>query len=270
MTPTNMLTAAKIRYRVLALQQVEMGARSRAGTIVAGDTAEVAVAKLVEVPMDAPSSGAAVAGTRAGGGCTLGMVGEVVETEPVGIDGLRAEFDRLDGIVRRALRSFRDAGQALSDIRDRELWRAGGYPNWDGYWKSIASMTRRHANRLIQAHEVVRVLEEVGPRGPTWSESLPKAEFQVRPLLRLKDDNQRVVAWTRALEVAGGQPSAAVVAQAVSEIMGGQPTPKSAGNKAGKTRTQQRREIFDELKAAIAGITHERLTELVARLDPLI
>ena len=189
-----------------------------------------------------------------------------VEEPELGANDPMGEFERLDGIVRKAARAFDDAGRALKEIRDRELWRFGDHPNWDVYCESIAALTRRHANRLIQAHEVVEALTQVGPRGLTPLAAMPQSEFQVRPLLRLKNDGERADAWAKALETAQGQPSAKIVTQVVAEILDQQTGPKSAVN----TRTQQRQEIFAELKIALSGLADDRVRDLLDRLERLI
>jgi hypothetical protein len=236
--------------RAMKCRQTPQGS----GGVVAEKTADGSCDRVaIDVPVVVTSEGGTLS------------VSPVEELE-LGANDQKGEFERLDCIVRKAARAFDDAGRALKEIRDRELWRFGDHPSWDDYCESIAALTRRHANRLIQAHEVVEALAQVGPRGPTLLAAMPQSEFQVRPLLRLKNDGERAGAWARALEVAQGQPSAKVVTQVVAEILDQQTGPKTAV----KTRTQQRQEIFAELKTALSGLTDERVRDLLDRLEPFI
>lgn len=98
-------------------------------------------------------------------------------------------------------------------------------------------MTRQNANRLVAASEVARRLEPVG--------SKPTAERQVRPLTKLPPEHQPK-AWERAVENAGGTPTAEQVRSAVSEVasevMG--PPRSRQGVKPGR-QAQKARENFD-------------------------
>ena len=133
--------------------------------------------------------------------------------------GDQADFDRLNGIVERYARYFYDAGNALLEIRDRELWRAGGHASWNAYCENVKGISRQHCNRLIKGAGIVDNLHGVEPVGSTPLIQ-PDAETQVRPLCRLESNVQQAEAWQRAVKVAGGgQPTAKVVKQVVAEIL---------------------------------------------------
>lgn len=130
-----------------------------------------------------------------------------------------AEFDRLNKVVVNAVSAFIEAGSALREIRDKELWKAGGFPTWDAYCRGVAGMSKVHANRMIQASQIGKSLVEVEPIGSTSQMPAPRSESQVRPLIRLQDPSQQREVWKVAVNRAGGQPTAKQVIDALSEIV---------------------------------------------------
>ncbi|RYD85758.1 MAG: DUF5131 family protein [Verrucomicrobiaceae bacterium] len=130
------------------------------------------------------------------------------------------DFARLNEIVRKSLSSFIAAGRALKEIRDRELWRRGGFQNWAEYCQTVGGMTKVHGNRLIRASEIADDLSKVEPIG-----FAPAAESQLRPLYRIDSKAQQAEAWSRAATLAGGQPSAKLLSQVVADLMNDPPEP---------------------------------------------
>lgn len=135
-------------------------------------------------------------------------------SEPMLADDM-ADYVRLDALVRANLRAFQEAGWALVEIRDRELWRHGPFQSWAEYCQAVGGISKQHANRLILSAEIVQDIAKVEPIGST----LPLAESQVRPLGRLDTPDQRSAAWNRAVERAGGQPTAKDVTAVVAELL---------------------------------------------------
>jgi len=125
-----------------------------------------------------------------------------------------AEFARLDGVVRRGLTTFIEVGNALAEIRLRELWLAGGHTSWAAYCQSVGGFSKTHANRLINSAEIAIRIAEAAPIGAT-----PTSESQIRPLCKLKQPEQQIRAWKFATERAEGQPSARVISDVVAELM---------------------------------------------------
>jgi hypothetical protein len=134
---------------------------------------------------------------------------------PVISGGTHEEFTQLDGVVRSGLGIFMEVSHALAQIRDRELWRAGGHTSWAAYCLATGGLTKSHANRLIKSAEIAGHLQQVAPIGAT-----PRTESQVLPLCRLKTQELQVTAWSRAVERASGsQPTASLVTGIVAELM---------------------------------------------------
>jgi protein gp37 len=176
--------------------------------------------------------------------------------------GEKADFERLDRIVRKSAAAFEKAGEALQQIRNGELWRAGGFKSWDDYCRQIAGMSRVHAGRLVQASECWRQLKTV----PIGTVS-PVAESQIRPLLRLADTPQRVEAWKSAVKKAnGGSPTAVEVTEAVFEILNPEGVPEKP-----VPRALLRRSVVLRLKVAIQDeMSYDQLEELLEELKDLL
>lgn len=179
----------------------------------------------------------------------------------------KAEFERLNEIVRNGVEAFVEAGVALQKIHNGKLWKAGGFSTWEDYCRSVAGMSRAHAHRLMQASECVYHLKQ-NPYIPV----LPIAESQVRPLLRLDDGQMRYAAWIHALDVMGEdrkQPTANEVRQAVEYVIHtddeGDPVEKAP------TRAKQRTELVSQIRAAVAERrSWEDVEKLLQDLEKLI
>lgn len=137
------------------------------------------------------------------------MSGELTELE-------QAELRRLKAVVDEGCASYRRAGEALAQIRDRRLYR-GTHNTFEAYCHYTWCMTDRHARRLIEAAFVVADLEKTA--GPNWSGMpLPKNEAQARALAAAPEE-QRADVWQRAVEEAKGKaPSAQRVEELVAKI----------------------------------------------------
>jgi hypothetical protein len=123
-----------------------------------------------------------------------------VNTTPPGFDSALAERDRLaelEQIVERGLLTFREVGAALLEIRERRLYR-GTHATFEGYCRERWLISKRHANRLVQASAIA---ELVGPVGPLV------VERQARELAPLRDEPELLrEAVAEARRRAGGRP----------------------------------------------------------------
>ena len=106
-----------------------------------------------------------------------------------------AERHRLELKVERA---FCQAGVALRELRDRRLYRST-HKNFEEYCQDRFGFNRISAHNRIAAVEVFENLFTIGEQIP-----LPTNERQVRPLTKLKADEQRSC-WKEAVEAAGGK-----------------------------------------------------------------
>jgi hypothetical protein len=122
-------------------------------------------------------------------------------------------------------RAFYAAGKALKELRDRRLYRST-HSTFEDYCRSRFGFTHRHVNYLIVGSLVVdnlmgtngsqiEIPDEMGTNG---SQILPTSERQVRPLVPLEPEQQRL-AWQQAVEQAGGKiPSGRIVQDIVNKI----------------------------------------------------
>jgi hypothetical protein len=187
---------------------------------------------------------------------------------PTASDADHDDFERLDHIVRQGLDTFIEVGQALMEIRERGLWRAGGHATWAAYCQAVGGFTKIHANRLIKASELASHLSKVKPTGFTGPAVTPRSEWQIRPLYRLKDIGQQESAWYRAVELADGQPTEAMVSVAVVEKAG----EKTRTAKSKPNRKQLLVDTFSRLRTAV--LTTKRspkdIEGLISELERLL
>ncbi len=104
----------------------------------------------------------------------------------------KARLTALETTVRDGLRDFRRTGQALSEIRDNEFFRAG-HDSFEAYLQDRWGFTPPQAGRLMEAADVAKVLDPLGIQ--------PKNEAQARTfkaaaklVTELEPEQQRVVA----------------------------------------------------------------------------
>ena len=138
----------------------------------------------------------------------------------------KQELERLEGIIRRNLRSFYEMGLALMEIRDRGLYRdVLGFETFEAYCKAKWDFGRAYAYRLIGSASVV---DSVSPMG----DKKPENERQVRPLTKLDPEKQRE-AWQRAVDTApDGKVTAAHVYKIVKRMMNPSPPKQVLKTKA--------------------------------------
>ena len=178
----------------------------------------------------------------------------------------KAEFKRLDKMVRKGVAAFMESGEALMKIQERKLWKAGGYTTWEDYCREVAGVSKSYASRLVQAVRIAICLREELPIGNSGEVIEPRSEFQIRPLLRLDDPAQQRLAWKTASEKAGGQPTEMGVREAVFEIKEPENPPENR-----QTRSQQRLAIIDRLKKTIQKRkSWEQVEKLLQELEELM
>ncbi|WP_306422111.1 hypothetical protein [Nostoc sp. CHAB 5715] len=130
--------------------------------------------------------------------------------------------DRLH-LERKVERAFFEAGKALTELRDRRLYRST-HRTFEEYcrvrpwrWRSHRfGYSRRQPYLLMDAAVVFdNLLEKCDP----LDQVLPTNERQVRPMTKLEPQEQQE-AWLRAVELAGGKvPTGRIVKDVVQRIM---------------------------------------------------
>jgi hypothetical protein len=115
-----------------------------------------------------------------------------------------ARLEQLRSQVTHGLRNFVAAGEALAEIREKELYRCT-HETFEKFCQATWNMTRQHAAQLIDAAVIARNLSTMV--------SQPTSERQVRPLKPLTPEQQRD-AWKEA--TADGPPTTSRVQKAVT------------------------------------------------------
>ncbi|BBD70712.1 hypothetical protein NIES4072_70790 [Nostoc commune NIES-4072] len=122
--------------------------------------------------------------------------------------------DRLH-LERRVERAFFEAGKALTELRDRRLYRST-HKTFEDYCRDRFAHSRRQSYLLMDAAVVFdNLMEKCDP----LDHILPTNERQVRPMTKLEPEQQQEV-WVKAVEQAGGKvPPARIVKNVVQQIM---------------------------------------------------
>jgi hypothetical protein len=152
-----------------------------------------------------------------------------------------AEVDELkehEYVINEGLHHFLKVGEALTQIRDKRLYRAK-FASFEAYCQERWNMGRQYAYRLIGGAEVAgNLVSSIGDTG------LPQREAHTRELAKLAPEAQSI-AWLKAVEKAGSVEAVTAdhVHRAVNEVLG----------KAGRFETklyyaydEKRRVIYDD------------------------
>ncbi|MEH1835527.1 MAG: hypothetical protein V7L29_26605 [Nostoc sp.] len=122
--------------------------------------------------------------------------------------------DRLH-LERKVERAFFEAGKALTELRDRRLYRST-HGTFEEYCRDRFGYSRRQPYLLMEAAVIFDNLLENCDRN---DHILPTNEWQIRPLSKLDPDIQPE-AWEQAVESAKGKvPSHRIVKDVVQRIM---------------------------------------------------
>lgn len=163
-------------------------------------------------------------------------------------------------IITHHFDTYRAAGEALLDIRERRLYREG-YATFEAYCRLKWSMSKTQANRLISASQTVKELEKVSARVAEVTKQL--TETAVRPLTKLAPKVRRKVIERVAKRMPPGAPKAGgipakVVLDMAREVApeafhrGGAP-PNGGGGGDGKKGKKDKTALIDR-QAAIGAI----------------
>ncbi len=133
---------------------------------------------------------------------------------------LEEEAERLR-LERKVEKAFYQAGLALKTLRDQKLYRST-HSNFRDYCQERFGLKKSAVYYLIASVDIVDNLQKC----PPLVEILPTSERQCRPLKALNPEHQKL-AWTKAVEKAGGIPTAKIVKDVVSEIKKDKIQPKT-------------------------------------------
>jgi hypothetical protein len=83
-------------------------------------------------------------------------------------DVVTTRLTELEDVIQRGMDTFVEVGAALFEIRDDRLYRAS-HTTFEDYCQERWGMSRRHANRTIEAASVAGILGPIGPKPATES-----------------------------------------------------------------------------------------------------
>lgn len=112
--------------------------------------------------------------------------------------------------IYNGIKGFYEAGKALLEIKDGQLYKEVGYESFEDYHLKKWKFAKSQVYRLIDAYSVVKELEEsFSPNGgndigenvkPIELPHMPLSERQVRPLTKIKDPELRAKVWKEVAE----------------------------------------------------------------------
>jgi hypothetical protein len=125
----------------------------------------------------------------------------------------KQELERLEGIIRENIGAFYEIGDALMNIRENKYYHdVLGYETFEEYCRKRWDYKRTYTFYLIESAKVMNNVHDC--------EQKPTNEWQVRPLVKIKDPEVQLTAWQKAVETApDGKITAAHVYKIVKGMM---------------------------------------------------
>ena len=113
------------------------------------------------------------------------------------------EFERLDQIVRDGIQTYLKVGEALLEIKLRQLYKQE-YDNWQDYCMDRVGYTARRVDQMIAGWQAYTVIENARSENPQLPS--PTSEYQIRPIAT-KDTDEIIGAWQDTTIIHGDNPS---------------------------------------------------------------
>jgi len=187
-------------------------------------------------------------------------VGSSLSRHKVPVKDLSAQeelrLEQLEKVVVENFQTFIQVGQALTEIRERKLYRIKAM-TFERYCKELFDIAKSRANQLMDAAGVVENFHNCGSF-PEGSRLLPINEAQVRPLAKLNPD-QQVVVWKAAVESA---PKGRITASHVSRVV-----KDYLGDKIKKTVHKARRDVVVNCSAEFSEAFENFSNQIIKERD---
>jgi hypothetical protein len=120
---------------------------------------------------------------------------ESLETlSPSELADLLKQLRKREHIIQETRQGWKAAPTALTEIRDRRLYRAKGFHQFESYCKKEIKLGKSTVNRYIAVGEVYTRLASTGAK------VLPTTERQMRPLLALRNSETSPKVWGSNVE----------------------------------------------------------------------
>jgi hypothetical protein len=130
---------------------------------------------------------------------------------------------RCEAAIERNLAGVWELGHALTEIRDRDLWR-GEYASFREYCLKRWQFSDRRARQMIEAREtrdrLQAILTDESDKKSGTAVPLPENEWQTRELGKHPAEHHADI-WATAQDLAGdGRPTAGDIARAAEQVVG--------------------------------------------------
>lgn len=165
-----------------------------------------------------------------------------------------AEFQACEAVIAGGWQAFVEVGLALARIRDARLYRVD-YDNFQAYCRARWEYGRNYVDRLISAAQVFTHLM-------TISHQIPDHETQIRPLVGLTPE-QAQLAWTCAVESAGGRKITARLVKRAMHDLGLAAPPKPVSKINRKAKAERRKLINDTIGQLLLLISQKAAYETI-------
>lgn len=171
------------------------------------------------------------------------------QVEPVKDLSVQEEkrLEQLENVVVENFQTFVQVGQALAEIRDRKLYRRKAM-TFEKYCKELFDIAKSRAYELISAADVVENVRHGGRFNDEQQILLPLNERQVRPLAKLRPE-QQIAVWQAAVDSAPqGKVTASHINSVVKSYLGDKikKTVRQAQAKVSQTASPDFTEAFEK------------------------
>lgn len=156
-------------------------------------------------------------------------------------------LEQLENVVVENFQTFVQVGQALAEIRDRKLYRLKAV-TFEKYCKELFDIAKSRVYELINAAGVIENVRNCGHSDNGQQFLLPLNEAQVRPLTKLRPE-QQITVWNAAVESAPqGKITASHINSVVKQYLGDKitKTVRQAQKKVSQTARVDFTEAFEK------------------------
>lgn len=171
-------------------------------------------------------------------------------------------FQQQESLITTNESAFLVIGQALSVIKAKDLHKVI-YPQltFKEYCNHRWGWGDKYAYKIISAYECVsRLKKALGPKGITI---FPTCEAQVRPLTKLKEDEQ-IKYWSEIVDDADGKTITALM---IEEAVDGHSDTATSADTAAVLADKADKEQKEQVKAAIKKLT--AISKLVTKVKEM-
>jgi hypothetical protein len=169
----------------------------------------------------------------------------------------KQQLARLEKVIDAKLGDFFDVGNAIMEIKTKELYRET-HKNFNIYCQERFGFGRSYANKLVGSAERIKLLPENVAR--------PANEFQVRPFLKLEPEEFRDK-WPEIVKTAG---EGKVTSKIVKDSLGLGRKKRKRRKAQGSDQKREVNELLVSLRAALEKKEVEDALKHLAKLEKLL